>query len=62
VEYYDPRKSEWVREWDSEALDWSGQLPRAVKITLALPDPDDPEQEIEMSTAVLLPLTTPINF
>lgn len=52
--YYDPRKEEFVDEWDSTKADWSNRLPRAVEITLVLQDPIDEEATLRFSTIALL--------
>ena len=58
LEYYDERKDEWGRTWDTEIIDYRDRLPRAVRITLAFPDPDDAEESVVFSTIVLLPLSS----
>ncbi len=58
VEYYDERKGEWGKEWDTEKGDWKDKLPVAVRVTLAFPDPDDETKTIPLSTAVMLPLSS----
>lgn len=63
VEYYDERKQEWVRVWNSQEIDWKDRLPRAVRLTLSFPDPDDDRESIVMLTSTMLPLSTgPIDF
>ena len=63
LEYYDDRKEEWGKVWNTETIDYMARLPRAVRITLALPDPDDEEKSITFRTVVLLPLSSgPIDF
>ncbi len=57
LEFYDYRKDEWVRSWDSENIDFAGKLPRAVRITLTFPDPDEDGETIDMSSAVFLPMS-----
>lgn len=57
LEYYDARKEEWGKEWDTEVIDYQNRLPRAVKITLSFPDPDDDERSIVLKTMVLLPMS-----
>jgi len=56
VEYYDTRKREWVKNWDTEKVDWKNRLPFAVRIRIIFPDPEDEDAEIPLSTAVLLAL------
>ena len=63
LEYFDPRKQEWVRVWDSLKIDWKDRLPRAVRMTLSFPDPDDDRESIVMVSSVMVPLSTgPIEF
>lgn len=57
LEYYDQRKGEWVKGWNTEQQDWQGRLPLSVRVSMTFPDPGDPEREIPMSTAVMLPLS-----
>lgn len=57
LEYYDSRQNEWRKDWDTEKIDWRGRLPSAVKITISFQDPDDERNTIDVSTAVLLPLS-----
>lgn len=53
VEYYDNRKNDWGKEWDTEKLDWKDRLPMAVRITIAFADPDDDTREIPLMTSVM---------
>jgi len=63
LEYYDLRKQEWGRSWNTEAVDWKERLPRAVRITLSFPDPDDDRESIVMRTAAMIALSAgPIDF
>ena len=56
VEYYDQRKGEWAKNWNTEQQDWKDRLPLAARVTLTFADPNDEEQTIPMSTAVMIPL------
>lgn len=63
LEYYDLRKGDWGKEWDTEKMDWKEMLPIAVRVTLVFADPDNEERTIPMSTAVMIPLSRgPIEF
>lgn len=63
VEYFDQRTQEWVRAWNTTTIDWWDRLPRAVRMTLSFPDPDDETESIVMMTATLLPMSKgPISF
>lgn len=57
LEYYDERKDEWDKTWDTEIIDFRDRLPLAVRITLVFVDPDDPDESIVFSTIVSLPLS-----
>ncbi len=57
LEFYDDRKEEWGKVWNTDVIDYQGRLPRAVKITVSFPDPDDEEKSITMKTMVLLPMS-----
>lgn len=63
VEYYDLRKQEWGRTWNSETIDWKDRLPRAVRITIAFPDPENDRESIVLKTATMIALSAgPIEF
>ena len=53
VEYYDERKNDWGKEWDTTKVDWKDRLPMAVRITIVFADPDGGEQEIPLMTSVM---------
>ncbi len=61
LEYYDPSKKEWLKNWDSTQLDFSNRLPRAVKIELKVQDPSM-EEPYDYSTVVGLKLLEPVTF
>lgn len=44
-QFYDEKKAEWRREWDSSRIDFNKQLPKAVEITITIPDPIEEEEE-----------------
>ncbi len=58
IEYYDDRKGEWTRGWDSEKAEWRNRLPRAVKISLVFDDPGFEGVTIPMSTSVMLAMSS----
>lgn len=63
IEYYDIRKGEWGKTWDTEKQDWQGRLPLAVRISLTFADPNDEENSIPLSTAITIPLWRgPVEF
>lgn len=57
IEYYDTRTSEWRKEWNTEAADWAGKLPFAVRVKLSFNDPYDEKKKVEFTTAVTVPLS-----
>lgn len=56
LQYYDADKEDWRSEWDSTSLDYKKKLPRAVEITLVIPDPVNPEETRTFTTTTLLEL------
>lgn len=61
LEYYDPTKKEWLKNWDSTQVDFSNRLPRAVKVEMKVQDPSMEEPYV-FSTIVDLKLLEPITF
>jgi general secretion pathway protein J len=61
LEYFDPRKKEWLKNWDSSQLDFANRLPRAVKIEIKVDNPEG-EEPFTYSTIAELKLNVPINF
>ena len=57
LEYYDYRRDEWIKSWDTEQPDWRGRLPMAVRIRIDFVDPDEEDEVIPLSTAVMIPLS-----
>lgn len=53
VEYYDERKNDWSKEWDTTKVDWKDRLPMAVRATIVFADPDDDEREIPLMISVM---------
>ena len=45
LRYYDPKKGEWVDEWNTETYDHRDKLPRGVEITLRLAGPEPEKME-----------------
>jgi len=61
-EYYDPKKKEWQKSWDSSQLENANQLPRAVKIEIKVEDPTS-EEPLTFTTIAEVKLHgAPINF
>jgi general secretion pathway protein J len=57
IEYYDDKKGDWTKSWDSEKAEWRNRLPRSVKIGIVFNDPEFEGETISMSTAVMVPLS-----
>jgi len=57
IEYYEVKKAEWVKNWNTEQQEWQNRLPTAVRVSISFADPDDEERTIPMSTAVTIPLS-----
>lgn len=57
LSYYDDRKDEWTREWDSDGIDWKGKLPKAVKVIVSVVDPNDKDKVIVLMTSFMVPLS-----
>lgn len=53
VEYYDERKNDWGKEWNTERAEYKYKLPMAVRITIVFADPEDEDAEIPLSIAVM---------
>lgn len=49
LEYYDSKKWDWTGSWNTES-DTGLRLPRAVKIMLAFQNPDNPDEDITVTT------------
>jgi type II secretion system protein J len=61
--YFDTKKNDWLKSWDSSQLENSNQLPRAVKIEIKVQDPSSEEDVYSFSTIAEIRLNNgPINF
>jgi type II secretion system protein J len=62
LRFLDGQSLEWVDTWHARTSDPpSLRLPRQVRITITLPDPEDPSAELMVGTRALLPLHHPLN-
>ena len=61
LEYYDARKYEWQSSWNTES-DTGLQLPRAVRITIAFENPDNKNEDVEITTIAMLGMNNAIEF
>lgn len=57
LEYFDVRTGEWRKDWNTELGDFRERLPMSVKISITLTNPYNEKNPIQMSTAVLIPLS-----
>ena len=63
LSYYDGRADDWTDNWNSKEVDQKDKLPKAVKITIAFPDPVEPEENINFATITFIGLWEyPIEF
>jgi hypothetical protein len=64
VRYLDNQTFEWFDEWDTRSADTPYRLPRAVQVGVVFlaPDPDDPDDSIEVPflTTITLQYADPI--
>lgn len=56
LRFFDPRKDDWVDEWDTESPEHAGRLPTLVEIHLTIPDENG--EELEFMTKTRINLTT----
>lgn len=58
VQYWDWKRQEWVREWDSSTVERQGILPTRVKmrVRLSMPDGKDRSFETQARIAIIRPL------
>lgn len=57
IEYYDIKKNEWKKEWDTDKIDWKDTLPAAVNIKMGFADPYDEKKTLEFTTSVMIPMS-----
>jgi hypothetical protein len=53
LEYYDERKNDWGKEWDTTKVDWKDRMPMAVRAKIIFADPEDDEREIPLMISVM---------
>ncbi len=56
LEYWDKTKGEWVSEWDSTSRSHLNLLPRAVRVVLAVVNPNRPDETVAFQTNAMLEL------
>ena len=61
LEYYDGVKFDWKTSWNSETSE-KDLLPRAVRVTLTFEDPRNKENDMPLTTTVLLGMKNAIEF
>jgi general secretion pathway protein J len=57
LQYYDSQKDDWKRNWDSSEIEFRKQLPRAVQVTLVIPDPVNDELTLSFTTTASLAMS-----
>ena len=63
LEYYDAKKREWFGDWSSEGDLQKGRLPRAVKISIGVADPDRDGETLIFQTMSLVGMyANPFDF
>ncbi len=65
LQFYDGKRGEWKREWDSSRVEFNKQLPKAVEVTLEIPDPiesEEPEPRTFTTTALIEMAPGPNDF
>lgn len=63
LEYWDAEAREWVGSWSTKDSRYTNKLPRAVRIELRFPHPNDPEDStIDFRTTALLGMTGAITL
>lgn len=63
LEYYDPRKDDWTKNWNTESVDYKDKLPMAVKVEMVFADPSMEDGTVKASTIVMIPLyKDPVSF
>lgn len=63
LEYYNSRTEDWTTDWNTQEVDYKDRLPRAVKIKIVFPDPNNDEETISFETIAFISLwKNPIEF
>ncbi len=62
IEYFDEKRDDWTGSWDAAKAEFRDRLPLAVRVRIAFVDPDDEDESIPLSTAVLIPLQEPVEL
>ncbi len=60
IQYWDPKKNDWVSEWSTKSVEHPGDLPTRVKFELELKLPDGRTEKL--STEARIALTRSLNF
>ncbi len=60
LQYYDPRKNDWVREWSTKSTDHAKELPTRVRVELEFKLPAGRTEKL--STEARIALTKPLDF
>lgn len=59
-QYWDPKKSDWVREWSTKSVDHGSDLPTRVRFELELKLPDGRTEKL--STEARIAITRSLDF
>ncbi len=60
IQYWDPKKNDWVHEWSTKSVEHPGDLPTRVKLELELKLADGRTEKL--STEARIALTRPLRF
>jgi len=60
IQYWDPKKGDWVREWSTRSVDHASDLPTRVRFELELKLSG--ERTVKLSTEARIALTRPLDF
>lgn len=53
-QFYNEKRGEWLKDWDSAQIEFNKTLPKAVEITITIPDPLEPDEKRSFTTTALL--------
>ncbi len=60
LQYWDPKRKEWVREWSTRSVDHASELPTRVRVELEVKLPDGRPEKF--STEARIAITRPLDF
>ncbi len=62
LSYYDAKKKEWFKSWNSTQIEFNNQLPRMVKIEIKMKDPESEDPLVYSTLANVKFYAQPIQF